>query len=157
MSSYSIEKVYNAGSKKLYNVVCPTQIEYIVSITVRVKDPVGTRIPAYHSKETIPRFFYRPTIPFDNNVPRQLRSCVLVSDKRDKYCSAWSEMMNGCQVLNITRENMEEFWKITDKNYGNRNSLYVKDVDFSTIVFENSLKEYSQIYIEYEVKSDSQR
>lgn len=144
MNIYNIEKVYNAGSKKLFNIVCPTGIEELISITITRKD-----------NGDLPRFFYRPTIPFDHYVPNNLNKSVLISDKKDQYCSCWSEKSNHSdknQKLELTNETIGEFWNIVKKKYGQRDNLYVKDVDFSTIVFESSLEEYSQIYVKYDIK-----
>lgn len=144
------------------HLVLPTNITFLSNITV------------YGDKE-IPNFFYKPTIPFDNRVPRTLRIGVTIFEKKDEYCSELSELKfdenigKYCRSLDINNNTMKKLWNLlenssyenlllqyqlneNDGEYVKNNVLMTSCFDYMSVVFEEPLLE-NNLLIKYNGKN----
>jgi len=133
--------------------VCPTNLFFIKEIEIKYKNP--------NQNDQID-FFYRPTLPFNYDIEKDIRKAVLCGRNKDKYCSLWSEWdkYSKSGKLKIKMETLGEMWKILlakdmtnklvkyDKNT-QLNCFPIQYVPYSTIVFREPIKNYKTINVIY--------
>ena len=140
------------------HVVIPTNVLTLTSVSIR-------------SKNEIPKFCVKVTAPFDYNLPRAMRVGVTNYDKRNEYCSELSgiesyEESEYYKKLMLNHQTMEPLWKLLqeiklmnpllncdidnyDRKYIYQNVLSMVPYDYSTLVFEEAVKDDQILIIEY--------